>query len=109
MVLLRGDHELSELKLRKALGADFRLATAEEVLAAHGTEIGYIGPVPTELPVLADEALRRGSYVAGANEADHHRTGVTLEMVPQAVVADLRDPSPATPARSAPASSRAPG
>ena len=97
MVLLRGDHELSELKLRKALGSDFRLATAEEVLAAHGTEIGYIGPVPTELPVLADEALRRGSYVAGANEADHHRTGVTLEMVPQAVVADLRDPSPGDP------------
>ncbi len=91
MVLLRGDHELSELKLRKTLGADFRLATAEEVVGAHGTEPGYIGPVPTELPVFADEALRRGHYVAGANEADHHRTGITLDMVPQVTLADLRE------------------
>ena len=91
MVLLRGDRELNELKLRKALGADFRLATTDEVVAAHGTEPGYIGPVPTDLPVYADEELRRGYYVAGANEADHHRTGISMEMVPQAVFADLRE------------------
>jgi prolyl-tRNA synthetase len=99
MVLLRGDHELSELKLRKALGADFRLATAAEVLAAQGIEPGYVGPVPTTLPVYADEVLRRGHYVAGANKPDHHRTGVSLEMVPQATFCDLRkaragDPCP---------------
>ena len=91
MVLLRGDRELSEFKLRKALGTDFRLATADEVVAAHGTEPGYIGPVPTDLPVYADEELRRGHYVAGANEPDHHRTGISMEMVPQAVFADLRE------------------
>ena len=91
MVLLRGDRELNELKLRRTLGADFRLATAEEVVAAHGTEPGYIGPAPTDLPVYADEELRRGYYVAGANEADHHRTGVSMAMVPQAVFADLRE------------------
>src|SRR5665811_2606000 len=89
MVLLRGDHELSELKLRKALGADFRLATAAEVLAAQGIEPGYVGPVPTTLPVYADEVLRRGHYVAGANKPDHHRTGVSLEMVPQATFLSL--------------------
>ncbi|MBE3032895.1 MAG: hypothetical protein IMZ74_06820, partial [Actinobacteria bacterium] len=99
MVLLRGDHALSELKLRKALGAEFRLATAEEVLAAQGIEPGYVGPVPTTLPVYADEVLRRGHYVAGANKPDHHRTGVSLEMVPQATFCDLRqaragDPCP---------------
>lgn len=99
MVLLRGDHALSELKLRKALGAEFRLATADEVLAAQGIEPGYVGPVPTTLPVYADEVLRRGHYVAGANKPDHHRTGVSLEMVPQATFSDLRqaragDPCP---------------
>jgi len=99
MVLLRGDHALSELKLRKALGAEFRLATADEVLAAQGIEPGYVGPVPTTLPVYADEVLRRGHYVAGANKPDHHRTGVSLEMVPQATFCDLRqaragDPCP---------------
>ncbi len=99
MVLLRGDHELSELKLRKALGAEFRLATPDEVFAAQGIAPGYVGPVPTTLPVYADEVLRRGHYVAGANQAGHHRTGVTLEMVPQATLCDLRqaragDPCP---------------
>ena len=99
MVLLRGDHELTELKLRKALGAEFRLATADEVLAAQGIEPGYVGPVPTTLPVYADEVLRRGHYVAGANKPDHHRTGVSLEMVPQATFCDLHqaragDPCP---------------
>ena len=97
MVLLRGDHEISELKLRKVLGAGFRMATPDEVVAAHGTEPGYIGPVPTELPVYADESLRRGHYVAGANEPDHHRTGITMEMVPQAVYADLRAAQPGDP------------
>ena len=99
MVLLRGDHELSEPKLRKALGAEFRLATADEVLAAQGIAPGYVGPVPTTLPVYADEVVRRGYYVAGANKPDHHRTGVSLEMVPQAMFCDLRkaragDPCP---------------
>lgn len=99
MVLLRGDHELSELKLRKALGAQFRMATADEVLAAQGIEPGYVGPVPTTLPVYADEVLRRGSYVAGANKPGHHRSGVSLSDVPQAIFVDLRaarasDPCP---------------
>ncbi len=99
MVLLRGDHELSELKLRRALGAEFRLATADEVLAAQGVEPGFVGPVPTALPVYADHVLRRGSYVAGANQPDHHRSGVALSQVPQATFADLRqahrgDPCP---------------
>jgi prolyl-tRNA synthetase len=97
MVLVRGDHELGELKLRKALGAEFRLATAEEVLAAQGVEPGFVGPAPTPLPVFADEALRRGSYVAGANRPGFHRSGVTLEQVPQATFTGLRDARPGDP------------
>jgi prolyl-tRNA synthetase len=97
MVLVRGDHELGELKLRKALGADFRMATADEVLEAQGVEPGFVGPMPTPLPVFADEALRRGSYVAGANKAGFHRSGVSLEQVPQATFTDLRDARPGDP------------
>jgi len=97
MVLVRGDHELGELKLRKALGAGFRLATADEVLAAQGIEPGFVGPVPTPLPVFADEALRLGHYVAGANKPGFHRSGVTLEQVPQATFAVLRDARPGDP------------
>jgi prolyl-tRNA synthetase len=91
MVLVRGDHELNELKLEGALGASFRMATPEEVLEAQDVEPGFVGPVPTPLPVYADEALRLGHYVAGANKAGFHRSGVTLEQVPQATFADLRD------------------
>ena len=94
MVLVRGDHELGELKLRKALGADFRMATPDEVQAAQGVEPGFVGPVQTPLPVFADEALRLGHYVAGANKAGFHRSGVSLEQVPQARFAVLRDARP---------------
>jgi prolyl-tRNA synthetase len=97
MVLLRGDHELGELKLRRALGAEFRMATADEVLEAQGVEPGFVGPAPTPLPVFADEALRLGHYVAGANKAGFHRSGVTLEQVRQAKFTDLRDARPGDP------------
>jgi prolyl-tRNA synthetase len=91
MVLVRGDQELNELKLEGALGTGFRMATPEEVLEAQGVEPGFVGPVPTPLPVYADETLRLGHYVAGANKPGYHRSGVTLEQVPQATFADLRD------------------
>jgi prolyl-tRNA synthetase len=97
MVLVRGDHELGELKLRRALGGEFRLATADEVAAAQGVEPGFVGPVPTPLPVYADEALRRGAYVAGANKPGYHLSGVTLEQMPQARFADLRRARPGDP------------
>jgi prolyl-tRNA synthetase len=91
MVLVRGDHELNELKLEAVLGGSFRMATPDEVLAAQGVEPGFVGPVPTPLAVYADEELRRGHYVAGANKPGFHRSGVTLTQVPQATFADLRD------------------
>ena len=75
----------------------FRMATADEVLEAQGVEPGFVGPVPTPLPVFADDALRRGHYVAGANKAGFHRSGVTLEQVPQATFTDLRDARPGDP------------
>jgi prolyl-tRNA synthetase len=77
LVVIRGDHRLNEIKLRNALGAEFRSAEAEEVRSAFGAEPGFIGPVGTPVDVLGDEALRGLSgLVAGGNKPDVHVTGV---------------------------------
>jgi prolyl-tRNA synthetase len=77
LVLVRGDHQLNEIKLRNAFKADVRLAREEEVREEFGTQPGFIGPVGAKVPVAADLALRdSGSYVAGANEVDKHVRGV---------------------------------
>jgi prolyl-tRNA synthetase len=75
LALVRGDHRLNELKLRKALGADLRAAHPEEIAAELGPA-GFIGPVGAELPVLKDAAIQGEGYVCGANEADAHLIGV---------------------------------
>jgi prolyl-tRNA synthetase len=75
MVLLRGDHRLNETKLRNALGADFRQASAEEIGAEIGPA-GYIGPVGAGVPVVKDAAIVGDSFVCGANQADTHLRGV---------------------------------
>ena len=56
IVLVRGDHRLNEIKLRNALGADFRPAHAEEIAERVGPP-GFIGPVGTDLPVIKDAAI----------------------------------------------------
>ncbi|AIQ13172.1 proline--tRNA ligase [Paenibacillus durus] len=77
-VLVRGDHEVNELKLGKYLGAeDIMLADDSTVAAAAGVISGYVGPVGLKLPVLVDyavEAMTEG--VAGAGERDYHLQGV---------------------------------
>jgi prolyl-tRNA synthetase len=75
LVLVRGDHRLNEIKLRNALGADFRQAGAEEIAAELGP-VGYIGPVGAAVPVVKDTAIAGESFVCGANEADAHLRGV---------------------------------
>jgi prolyl-tRNA synthetase len=75
VALVRGDHRLNEVKLRNALGAGFRQATAEEIEAELGPP-GFIGPVGAELPVVKDAAIQGGGYFAGANRADAHLIGV---------------------------------
>ena len=75
LVLLRGDHRLNEIKLRNALGADFRQAGAEEIAAEIGPA-GYIGPVGATVPVVKDAAIAGESFVCGANEPDTHLRGV---------------------------------
>jgi prolyl-tRNA synthetase len=75
IVLVRGDHRLNEIKLRNALGADFRPAHAEEIAERLGPA-GFVGPVGTDLPVVKDAAIAGAGYVCGANKPDAHLIGV---------------------------------
>jgi prolyl-tRNA synthetase len=75
VVMLRGDHRVNEIKLRLALRADFRPATADEVADRIGPP-GYIGPVGIDLPILLDGGVHPGGYVTGANAPEVHLRGV---------------------------------
>ena len=102
-LVLRGDHELNAVKAQKLPGVSspLRLASAEQVLAASGTEPGYVGPVGLKARVYADHAaLALADFVCGANEKNMHLTGVNWDRdLLTATAADLRnvtdgDPSP---------------
>jgi prolyl-tRNA synthetase len=75
LVLIRGDHRLNEIKLRNALGADFRQARPEEIEAEVGP-VGFIGPVGAGLPIIKDAAISGDSYVSGANRPETHLRGI---------------------------------
>src|SRR3954467_3354466 len=75
LVLVRGDHQVNDIKLGNTLGAAFRPAREEEFAQAIGPA-GYIGPVGAQAPILMDRAIAGGGYVAGANEPDAHLRGV---------------------------------
>ncbi len=92
LALLRGDDRLEEAKLLSALGADFRPATDEEIVAGFGAEGGSLGPVGFSGPVIADEALREGQFVAGANRTGWHLRGVAAGRDYEPEFADLRQP-----------------
>jgi prolyl-tRNA synthetase len=80
LVLLRGDHSLSEMKLAAVLGtAEVRPAHAEEIKDWFGADAGSLGPVGVKnMRVLADESLRgRRNMIAGANRNDYHLRHVT--------------------------------
>src|SRR5882724_13149129 len=76
MVLVRGDHNLHERKLARALGEEARPGHPEEVLQHLNAPVGSVGPVGARVPILADEALREGTYVVGANREGFHLRGV---------------------------------
>jgi prolyl-tRNA synthetase len=91
-VLLPGDRELNEVKLRKILGPDAGLADEETVRAATGAPVGFAGPVGLAGAALwADESLRGAQdFVTGANRADTHLLHVSMARdVPGAQWADL--------------------
>ena len=75
LALVRGDHRVNEFKLSQALG-DWRPAHAEEIRDAFGAEGGSLGPVGVDVRIVADEALREGQFVTGANRTGWHLRGV---------------------------------
>ena len=94
LVLVRGDHNLHERKLARALGEEARPAHPEEVRQHLGAPVGSVGPVGARVPVLADEALREGTYVVGANREGFHLRGVAPGRDIQLRFADLHTVAP---------------
>jgi prolyl-tRNA synthetase len=90
--LVRGDDRLEEAKMASALGSDFRPATDDEIRAAFGADGGSLGPVGFAGEVVADEALREGQFVAGANRTGWHLRGVQAGRDFEPRFADLRQP-----------------
>ena len=106
LLLLRGDHDMNEVKVGKIAGLKdgFRFATVTEIEDHFGCKPGYLGPIGLKKPVkvVADRTVANmADWVCGANEADFHLTGVNWGRdVPEPdAVADIRnvvagDPSP---------------
>ncbi|MGZ3238334.1 MAG: proline--tRNA ligase [Burkholderiaceae bacterium] len=104
LLLLRGDHELNEVKASKVPGlSDYRFATESEIIEWFGAPPGYLGPIGTTKPVkvVADRTVvAMSNFVCGANESDFHYTGANWGRdLPEPTIADLRnvvagDPSP---------------
>jgi len=92
LALVRGDDRLEESKTATALGTGFRSATEEEIREAFGADPGSIGPLGFGGEILADEALRDGQFVAGANRTGWHVRGVEHGRDFQAAFADIREP-----------------
>jgi len=102
-LVLRGDHEVNELKAEKhaLVASPFTMADEDAIKAAIGCGVGSIGPVGLELPIIADRsAAALADFVCGANSDDVHYTGANWARdVPEYDVFDLRniqagDPSP---------------
>ena len=106
LLLVRGDHDLNEVKAGKLPGLQggFRFATVAEIEDHFGCKPGYLGPIGLKKPVkiVADRTVAQmANFVCGANEADFHLTGVNWgrDLPEPDLVADLRnvvegDPSP---------------
>jgi prolyl-tRNA synthetase len=97
MLLLRGDHELNEIKVNKVPGlATYRFSTEAEIQEVYGTIPGYLGPIGTKAPVtvVADRTIANmADFCCGANDEGYHYTGANWgrDCAEPAIVADLRN------------------
>ncbi len=89
LALVRGDHAIHERKLARVVGPEFRAAQPEEIAQQLGAPAGSVGPVGARVSVIADEALREGVYVVGANREGVHLRGVVPGRDFEARFADL--------------------
>ena len=106
LLLLRGDHELNEIKVGKVAGLNkgFRFATEAEIVEHFGCKPGYLGPVATKKPlhIVADLTVAKmHDFICGANQEGAHLTGVNW-------VRDLPEPSLVTDLRKVVEGDRAP-
>ncbi len=106
LLLLRGDHELNEIKAGKIPGLNhgFRFATEAEIIEHFGCKPGYLGPVNTKLPVkvIADHTVANmHDFICGANQENAHLSGVNW-------LRDLPEPDLVTDLRNVVAGDRAP-
>jgi len=92
MAIVRGDHDLNEIRLARALGVDeVFLASDADVQKATGAAVGFAGPVGFKGKIVVDRAASFVKNAAtGANETDHHLTGVNFGRDWQGTVADIR-------------------
>ncbi|TMJ94432.1 MAG: proline--tRNA ligase [Actinobacteria bacterium] len=90
--LVRGDDRLDDARVAAVLGSAVRPATEEEIRETFGADPGSIGPVRAGVAVLADETLREGEFVAGANRSGWHLRGVRAGRDYEARFADIRFP-----------------
>ena len=98
LLLLRGDHDMNELKVSKVPGLDasFRFATLPEIEDHFGCQPGYLGPLNLKKPVklvVDREVAALADWVCGANKADFHLTGVNWDRdLPEPdLVVDIRN------------------
>ena len=97
LLLLRGDHDMNEVKVGKLAGlTDFRFASVPEIEAHFGCQPGYLGPIGLKLPVklvVDREVAVMTDWICGANEVDFHMTGVnwTRDLPMPEIVADIRN------------------
>jgi prolyl-tRNA synthetase len=91
LALVRGDDRLEPNKLAAALGAPSRPATDDEIRAAFGASGGSLGPVGFGGEIVADETLRAGQFVTGANRDGWHLRGVEAGRDYEPRFADLRE------------------
>lgn len=94
-LVLRGDHELNAVKAEKLPGvaSPLRMAEPGTIIKAIGCKPGSIGPLGLNIPIFVDRtAANMNDFCCGANEEDHHLTGVNWERdLPLAEVADIRN------------------
>ena len=90
LAMIRGDDRLEEAKAAGVIGGGARPATADEIRSTLGADPGSVGPVGAEVEIVADEALREGQYVVGANRDGYHLRGVQAGRDYEAQFGDLR-------------------
>ena len=94
LLLLRGDHQLCEMKLAGAVGSEnLRPATDLEIRDLFGADPGSLGPLGvSNLPILADNSLQgRRNMICGANRNDYHLENVTPARIFTVEFTDLRE------------------